>query len=191
MRKLLMAAFLASTALATNADAAVVANLGVNPSSTTGAFNSPAGGTGGTGTGLFSDQVVFTLAGGPAFLTIASATNVFPRTSDFITNFTGSVWFTNNTATTADDIEIIGPILATACPLTPDCQGFAGSTILTLLGTYYLQLQGDGGGTSGYGGNLAVAQIPIPPAIGLFALGLAGIGLMRRRKSNKAFDPKA
>jgi len=175
-------------ALAGSANAAVVANLGVNPNSTTGAFQSPIGGAGGDGLGAFSDQVVFTLSGGPAFLTIASATNVFAKPSDFIGSFTGSVWFTNNTVPTGDDIEIIGPIAATACPVTPNCQGFSGSTILTLLGTYYLQLEGVGGGTSGYGGNLAVAQIPIPGALALFATGVAGLGLLSRRRKIKKLE---
>ena len=169
-------------ALAGSANAAVVANLGVNPNSTTGAFQSPIGGVGGDGLGPFTDQVVFTLSGGPAFLTIASATNVFAKPSDIITNFNGSVWFTNNTVSLADDIRIIGPIAATPCPVTPNCQGFSGSTILTLLGTYYLELAGSGGGTSGYGGNLAVAQVPIPGALALFASGLVGLGVLARRR---------
>jgi hypothetical protein len=181
LKKYLLGAALSLAAL-TVAEAATVTNLGNNPTSSTGQFASLPGGTGGTGSGPFSDQVFFNLVGGPAFLTIASATNVYPQTTDFITNFIGSVWFTNNTATLADDTQIIGPILATACPLTPNCQGFAGSTILTLVGTYYLQLAGTGGGTSGFGGNLAVAQIPIPGALALFATGLAGIALLRRRR---------
>ena len=178
----------AALALAVPADAAVVDNLGINPNSITGAFQSPIGGAGGDGSGPFSDQILFTLQGGPAFLTIASATNVYPNATDFITGFTGSVWFTNNTVGTGDDVEIIGPILATACPITPNCQGFAGSTILTLLGTYYLQLEGTALGTSGYGGNLAVAQVPIPGALALFATGVAGLGLLSRRRKIKKLE---
>ena len=185
MRKfLLAAALLASTAVAANA--ATIGSLGINPNSTSGAFQSLPTGTGGTGTGLFTDRFDFSLVGGPAFLTIASATNVYAKASDFITNFEGSVWFTNNTATTADDIAVIGPVAATACPIVPNCQGFAGSTLLTLVGDYYLQLTGSGGGTSGYGGNLAVAEVPIPGGLALFATGLVGLGLLRRRRNAAA-----
>ena len=185
LRKLLLGGtLLLGTTLA--APAATIANLGANPDSITGAFKSALGGTGGTGTGLFSDTFDFSLVGGPAFLTIASATNVYAKASDFITNFEGSVWFTNNTASTADDIAVIGPVAATACPVTPNCQGFAGSTLLTLVGDYYLKLTGTGGGTSGYGGNLAIAEVPIPPAAALFGLGLLGLGLLRKRKNTAA-----
>ena len=120
-------------ALAGSANAAVVANLGVNPNSTTGAFQSPIGGVGGDGLGPFTDQVVFTLSGGPAFLTIASATNVFAKPSDIITNFNGSVWFTNNTVSLADDIRIIGPIAAT--PARPGRR-----RLINLLITVFLSL---------------------------------------------------
>ena len=176
--------------MASAADAATVGNLGINPTSATGRFDSPVGGTGGTGSGAFSDQVFFQLAGGPAFFTIASALNVFPggnTSTDFISNFTGSLFFTNNTVSTADDIQIIGPVAATPCTDHPDtCQGFSGSTTLTLLGRYYLQLDGIGGGTSGYGGNLAVVQTPIPGALALFAGGLAGLGWLSRRRKQQS-----
>jgi hypothetical protein len=183
MRKLVLAvALLASTAFTANA--ATVANLGVNPTSASGAFSHTVGG------GAFSDQITFSLAGGPQFLTIASVTNVYPEPSDFITSMTGSVFYAgaNGVPGGGDDVQVIGPILATACPLTPSCQGFAGSAILTLAGNYFLNISGVGGGTSGYGGNLAVAQVPIPPAAGLFALGLAGIGLMKRKRKTKTRD---
>jgi hypothetical protein len=187
MRVLALATALAL--LATSSNAATVASLGVNPNSTTGAFSSLPTGTGGTGSGAFSDQVNFTLSGGPAFLTIASTTNVYPKPTDFITNFMGSVLFLGSDGVlggvgTAADTTVIGPVAATPCPVVPSCQGFAGAAVLTLVGNYALNLTGIGGGTSGYGGNLAVAQIPIPPAFGLFALGLAGIALIRRRKNS-------
>jgi hypothetical protein len=188
MKALLLATVTAlAVIIPTTTNAATVASLGVNPTSTTGAFASPPTGTGGTGLGAFSDQVNFTLSGGPAFLTIASVTNVSAKPSDFITNFVGRVLFLGSDgvlsgAGTAADTTVIGPVAASACPLVANCQGFAGTATLTLVGNYALSLTGIGGGTSGYGGNLAVAQIPIPPAIGLFALGLAGIALIRRRQ---------
>ena len=184
MRKTLLLSA-ALMALALPANAATVANLGVNPNSTTGAFSTIGiGGTGGTGAGAFSDQVYFSLAGGPQFLTIASVTNVYPQPSDFITNFQGSVLFlgANGVLGGGDDQTVIGPVAASACLLQPLCQGFAGSAILTLVGNYALNLTGVGGGTSGFGGNLAVAQVPIPPAALLFLSGLAGLGWLTRRK---------
>ena len=176
-------------AMTAPANAATVDNLGINPNSITGAFSSISfGGTGKTGSGPFDDQILFQLVGGPAFLTIASVTNVFAQASDFITNFKGEVLFLGadgvlgGSGANADTV-VIGPTSATACPLTPNCQGFAGSAILTLVGNYALDLSGTGGGTSGYGGNLAVAQVPLPGALALFASGLVGLGLLRRRKS--------
>ena len=84
-----------------------------------------------------------------------------------------------------DDIAVTPLIVAQACPLQDNCQGFAGSALLNP-GSYYLQLAGIGGGTSGYGGNLAVTQVPIPPALALFAGGLAGLGWLTRRNRRKA-----
>jgi len=193
MKKLLLAAvLLAGTALATPASAATVLNLGINPNSITGAFSSSTfGGAGTTGVGPFSDQILFQLVGGPAFLTIASVTNVFASTADKITGFTGAVYYggadglPGGIGANADTV-VIGPVLAGACQ-TPsdDCQGFSGSTILTIVGGYYLDLSGTGGGTSGYGGNLAVAQVPLPGALALFAGGLLGLGLLGKRKLTK------
>jgi hypothetical protein len=107
-------------------------------------------------------------------LTIASVTNVFAQGSDFITNFTGGV-FAGTPA--MPGAEVIGPVLAGACPGVPNCQGFAGSAILTA-GSYFLNISGTANGTSGYGGNLAtfaVNQVPLPAAIWLFGGGLAGL----------------
>ena len=85
MRKLLLAA-VASLGLAVSpAGAAVIADLGINPTSAAGAYSHTVGG------GFFSDQFTFQL-NGPQFLTIASGTNVFPVATDIISDFTGSVW---------------------------------------------------------------------------------------------------
>ena len=115
-------------------------------------------------------------------------TNVYAQASDFITGFTGKVLFLGADGVLGGigidaDTTVIGPTAATACPSTPNCQGFAGSAILTLVGNYALDLSGTGGGTSGYGGNLAVAQVPLPGALALFASGLVGLGLLRRRRN--------
>ena len=190
-RTLLATAALLGLATA-SANAATVDNLGINPNSITGAFSSITfGGTGTTGSGVFDDQILFQLVGGPAFLTIASVTNVYAQLSDFITGFTGKVLYLGSDGVlggvgSAADTIVIGPTAATACPLTPNCQGFAGSALLTLVGNYALDLSGNGGGTSGYGGNLAVAEVPIPAAAWLFLTGLAGIEALRRRKKAKA-----
>lgn len=169
--------FLAIAAASVPANAATVTSLGINPTSAGGAFSNQVGGA------TFSDQYTFSLVGGPAFLTIASATNVYPAATDFITNFTGGVFFAGADGVVGggDDVQVIGPVLATACPSQPNCQGFAGSTLLTVVGNYFLNVSGTGGGTSGYGGNLAVSQVPIPGALALFASGLVGLGWLTRR----------
>ena len=87
MRKTLLLSA-ALMALALPANAAVVDNLGINPTSATGDFSSGLLGVNGTGAGAFTDQVLFQLVGGPQFFTIASATNVYPAATDFIANFT-------------------------------------------------------------------------------------------------------
>lgn len=178
---LLAVTALACALVSVPASAATIQNLGVDPTSATGAFNHSVGG------GAFSDQLTFTLAGGPAFLTIASVTNVFPQPTDFISNFTGSVFFSgaNGVPGGGDDVLVIGPVLATACNFVQNCQGFAGSAILTMLGNYYLNVSGTGGGTSGYGGNLAVSQVPIPGALLLFGSGLAGLGWLGFKRKDK------
>ena len=180
MRKTLLLSA-ALMALAIPANAAVVANLGVNPTSAQGDFSNSVGGAN------FADQYTFQLVGSPQFVTITSATNVYPNPTDFITNFSGSVFQQVGAVGGGDDILIFGPQLATACILQPSCQVLAGSGILAA-GSYYLQISGIGGGTSGYGGNLAVAPIPIPGALALFATGLVGLGALgwRKNKNNKA-----
>ena len=107
MRQLLLAAA-TLVAMSTAGNASVILNLGSNPTSATGAFNHSVGG------GAFDDQITFQLVGGPTFLTIASATNVFPNPTDFITGFTGSVFRIVGTIGGGDDIRVIGPIAATA-----------------------------------------------------------------------------
>jgi hypothetical protein len=185
-KALLAAAVLFSFGMAAiaPASAAVVDNLGINPTSRTGDFSSGNLGINGTGSGAFTDQVLFQLVGGPQFLTITSATNVFPNSTDFITNFQGAVYQQVGALGGADDILRFGPELAQACILQPSCQVLAGAGILEA-GSYYLQLTGIGGGTSGYGGNLAVTAVPIPGALLLFGSGLVGLGLLGKNKLKK------
>jgi len=184
MRKVLLAAAALLGLAASPVSAAVITNLGVNPTSATGAFANTVDGT------TFSDQYTFQLVGSPQFLTIASATNVFPRATDFITNFSGSVFQQVGAIGGGDDILVIGPVAATLnCGLS--CQGFGGSAILAA-GNYYLDISGTGGGTSGYGGNLSVASVtatPEPATWAMMLLGFAGIGFVayRRRSQNAVF----
>ena len=75
MKTLLLSTALAAVLLLPGggANAAIIANLGVNPSSAQGDFSNSPGG------GAFEDQFTFQLVGGPQFLTIGSVTNVFPQ----------------------------------------------------------------------------------------------------------------
>ena len=184
MRKLLLAATALFGLAASPASAAVILDLGINPTSATGAFNHSVGG------GLFDDQITFQLVGGPLFLTTASVTNVFPSPNDFILNFTGSVFRQVGEIGGGDDIRVIGPIASTF-NCGPSCQGFAGSGLLAP-GNYYLDLSGIGGGTAGYGGNLSTTQVgavPEPATWAMILLGFAVVGFMahRRRNQNAAF----
>ena len=181
MKKLLLAVALVLT-FPIAGMAAVIEDLGVNPTSAAGAFSHV------PGVGPFDDQYTFQLVGGPQFLTIASVTNTFASLDDFITSFTGSVVFDgpNGVPGGGDDSVVIGPVAATACPNVPDCQGFAGSALLAA-GNYFLDISGNAGATAGYGGNLSVAAVPGPLAgaglPGLIAGALALVGLVRRRRS--------
>ena len=187
MRKLLLtAAALAALALPAKAD--IVVGLGINPTSGTGAFANTNPGTGGGGSGLFADIYTFDLLGGPQFITIASVTNVYASTDQFISSFTGSVWSdgADNAVGGGDDLVVIGPVAAVLCPLTPNCQGFAGSALLDT-GGYYLLITGDAGINAGYGGNLSTFAVPgpavgagIPGLVAAFGLGMAWY---RRRKA--------
>jgi len=155
--------------LAWPAEAALIKPLGINPTSSAGTFNNAPGG------GLFEDQYTFTLSGGPQFVTIASATNTFAGPSDFIANFQGAVYTTgaDGIVNNADDVAVIGPVGATACPLVDNCQRLAGSALLNA-GSYYAEFTGFAGGTAGYGGNLAVASVPGP----ILGAGLPGVILL-------------
>ncbi len=73
LRKLLLATA-ALAALTTAGNAAVVGDLGINPTSSAGAFSNQ-----NLPTGAFADQWTFQLVGAEQFLTIGSATNVFPQ----------------------------------------------------------------------------------------------------------------
>lgn len=163
------------------ANAAIVGNLGTNPNSAEGRFavDIPTA-------GAFTDQITFQLSGAPEFLTIASVTNVFPNITDFITAFTGEVIAGTPAAPGA---VVIGPVLATD-NCGPDCQGFGGSALLAE-GSYFLQLTGNAGGTSGFGGDLSVAAVPEASTWLMLLLGFAGIALRKtiRKKVREAFAP--
>ena len=78
-------------------------------------------------------------------------------TTDFITNFSASVfgYGPDNLFGGGDDNLVLGPANATmGCGLIVNCQGMAGIALLDA-GNYYLEISGTGGGTSGYGGNIA------------------------------------
>jgi len=181
LKKILLTAVL-GVSLAAPASAAIVANLGVNPTSATGAFSHAVGGA------VFNDQITFQLLGGPAFLTIASVTNNFANAASQITGFTGSVFRIVGAIGGADDIVVIGPVAA-GPNCGANCQGFGGSAVLAAPGDYYLNLSGTGGGTAGYGGTLSVAAVPEPSTWAMMILGFFGVGFMayRRKSSGKAF----
>jgi hypothetical protein len=179
MRKLLLAT-VAMAALALPAQAAVIKDLGVNPTSAQGQFSNSVGGT------TFSDQYTFQLVGS-TFFTFASATNDFAQATDFITGFTGQLFEQVGAVGGGDDIAVSAPVVAQPCPTGGTfCQVLAGSAILEA-GNYYLSLSGTGGGTSGYGGNLTtspVGAVPIPGmalAVPLGAIGLAWVARRRRK----------
>jgi hypothetical protein len=184
MRKILLATA-AFVALAVPSNAAVIADLGINPSSSQGNFSNSVGG------GLFSDQYTFQLVGGPQFITIASVTNVFPNPTDFITNFSASVFRDlGPPGSSVGDILVLGPTVAQSCILVPNCQVVAGLALLNP-GNYYAQVDGIGGGTSGYGGNLSTFTVPgpivgagLPGLLGM--LGLGGFRYWRRKQSAAA-----
>ena len=142
---------------------------------------------------MFADQWTFQLVGAEQFLTIASATNVFPQISDFITNFNGSVFQIIGAVDASpgfgDDTLVLGPAFGgPGCGA--NCQIFGGSAILDA-GDYYLNIAGTAGSTAGYGGNLATAAIgavPEPSTWAMMILGFAGVGFMAyRRKKQGAF----
>lgn len=182
-RVLLAATMLAAMTVAGNAVPVVIADLGINPTSANGHFSHDVFGT------TFEDLYTFQLVGGPQFITIASATNVFPggtASSDFITGFQGSVYQQLGGAPNpATDTLLFGPQLATlSCPPPGGCQGLSGQATLNP-GNYYLDLAGTGGGTSGYGGDLATVAVPGPiVGAGIPGLVMAALGWLgwRRRR---------
>jgi hypothetical protein len=168
MMKLLLGSAAVATVLLLSqpSGAAIIANLGVNPTSAQGDFNNAPGG------GAFTDQFTFQLVGGPLFVTIGSATNVFASASDFITGFTGQLFQDFGApGPGGGDIAVAAPFAAIGCPSSPtNCQVVAGTALLNP-GNYFLQFTGIGGGTSGYGGNLSTFAVPAPVLGG----GLPGI----------------
>jgi hypothetical protein len=187
LKKLALSTALVLGLAAGSAQAAVIANLGPNPTSGTGAFaNDP-------GAGSFTDQYQFQLTGGTQFFTVASATNNFAGTSDFIANFRGSVYQQVGAVGPAggNDILVLGPDLATNnCGLA--CQGFGGSAILEA-GLYYLQIEGVAGGTAGYGGTISTANVGAVPEASTWAmmilgfLGVGGLAMRKRHQQGTAF----
>jgi hypothetical protein len=180
MRKLLLAATALLGLAASPASAAVIDDLGINPSSSAGNFSNTVGG------GAFFDQYTFQLVGGPQFLTITSATNNYAQLSDFIAAFSGSLYQQVGAVGGGDDILLAGPTVAVPGNCGSFCQTFGGSGILEA-GNYYLEIAGNGGGTSGYGGNLSVAAVPEPTTWAMMLLGFAGVGFMAYRRRNSAF----
>jgi hypothetical protein len=154
----------------------IVANLGTNPTSGSGAFSNSVGGA------SFDDAYTFQLIGSPSFFTFASATNDFAQASDFITGFTGQLFSQVGSVGGGDDIAVSAPVFAQACPGGSGfCQVLAGSAVLAA-GDYYLELTGQGGGTAGYGGNLTTLAVPGPLAgMGLVPL-FGAVWLVRRRR---------
>jgi hypothetical protein len=176
MKKLLLAtALLASFAMP--ASAAVIGSFGVNPTSAAGAFSNDPNGPG-VG-GLFTDFYTFDLIGA-GFVTVASATNTFAVggvTGPFgIQNFAAAIFETVGVPGGGDDILKFGPQFATLCA-SGLCQQLDGVGFLQA-GSYYLQIAGDAGNLAGYGGNLSVAETPLPGAVWLFLSGLAALGFI-------------
>jgi hypothetical protein len=187
MSKLKQAALLAALAFAVlpaPARAAIVDNLGINPTSATGHFdNAPI-------VGAFDDQYTFQLIGAPQFFTVASATNVYPDPRDFIVNFSGQIFQQVGVVGGGDDIPVTPVVSASPNCFVAECQGFGGSGLLPA-GNYYLNITGINLGTAGYGGDLATVPVPtaaVPEAStwAMMLLGFAGVAVMgaRRRKAN-------
>ena len=149
-------AILTVLVLSQPARSAIIADLGVNPTSAQGDFSNSVGGA------TFTDQFTFQLVGGPQFITIGAATNVFAQPSDFITSFTGQLFSQVGVPGGGDDIPVDVPFAAIGCPTSPtNCQLVAGIALLDP-GNYYLEFAGIGSGTSGYGGNISTFAVPAP-----------------------------
>src|SRR4029077_19385994 len=152
------------------ANAAII-DVGNNPTSATGHFSNAVGG------GLFTDYVTFNLTGGPQFVAFASATNDFTEPEDLITDFTGQLFQQVGVPGGGDDIPFNAVVNATSCGT--GCQVLSGTALLNT-GNYYLELNGDGGGTAGYGGDITTRAVPGPIAgAGLPGLILLLAGLLR------------
>jgi len=176
MRKLLLATA-ALLAMSVTGNATTIKDLGLDPTSATGNFSNSLG----SSTTKFDDQYTFTLDRVMS-LTIASVTNVFPSTTDFISGFTASI-FAGTPALPGS--SVLGPLAATiGCMGTNQCQFLAGSVVLGP-GSYFLDVTGTPGGTSGYGGNLATVAVP-GPIVGAGLPGLVALlgsgWFWRRRK---------
>lgn len=177
MKKLLLVGA-AVLALTTASNAAIIADLGLDPTSGSGSFSHNLTGV----TTPFNDDYTFTLDHSLT-LTIASAINNFANAdTDFITGFTGSV-FAGTPA--APGGLVLGPAMAQiGCLGTLQCQFLSGQAFLDA-GSYFLEISGTGGGTSGYGGTLSTVAVPGPvvgaglPGLIAFAMGAWG---WRRRK---------
>jgi len=183
MKKLLLAGVCLGF-FATMADAAIIQDLGVNPTSAQGDFRNSVGGA------TFEDQYTFQLLGAPQFVSIASATNVYTGAGDFITGFTGQLFQVVGTVDPSgpggDDIGF-GAIGATPCAGDPTgCQILSGRRLLGE-GNYYLEISGTGGGSAGYGGNLTtVGVVPIPGMALAVPFGALGFGWLARRRRKSA-----
>jgi hypothetical protein len=180
MRQLLLAS-VAALALSTSAASAAQFTLPDNPTSVTGNFSMT------PGAGAFEDQVIFELTGGPAYLTIANATNTFAAPSDFITGWLASIWYAGADGIVNNgigDVLLFGPQAAAPCIGVPNCQQVGGSGVLPAPGVYYAEFTGTGGGTSGYSGNISTTAVPGPlGGAGLLPLlGLLGFAGWRRFK---------
>src|SRR4051812_13655522 len=100
MRGLVFATTVLLAAAMAPTQAAVIQDLGVNPSSTQGDFSNGVDGT------TFTDQYTFQLVGAPSFITFASATNSFAKATDFISNFTGQLFRVVGAVGGGDDIPV-------------------------------------------------------------------------------------
>jgi len=157
MRKLLLAG-VALLALTTASNAAIFNIAAPDPTSVAGNFSLTPGG------GAFNDQVTFFVTG-PSTFTIANATNVFPRTTDFITNWQASIWDAVDLIVgNGNDVLLFGPQAASSCIIVPSCQIVGGSGNLNGPGLFYADFTGIGGGTSGYSGNISTFAVPGPRA---------------------------
>jgi hypothetical protein len=183
MRKLLLAT-LSILAISTAGQAAVITDLGVDPTSATGHFSNNVFGA------TFNDQYTFSLSGATQFITFASATNDFVQASNIITNFTGQLFNSglDGLPGGGDDFAVNPPASAVNCPTNPGgCQVLAGTALLGP-GNYFLEISGTGQGTAGYGGDLtttAVAAVPEPSTWAMMLLGFVGLGLFGMRPRSR------